>query len=93
LSEVSRAGLTEREAEAAERVGQRNWLYMLIFDMADGLTPHLDRPLDEALRECASREDSTASALVRRHSTRRIEHAGQRRLTLHPGALRGVSSE
>jgi 2,4-dienoyl-CoA reductase-like NADH-dependent reductase (Old Yellow Enzyme family) len=64
LSEVSRAGLTEREAEAAEKVGQRNWLYMLIFDMADGLTPHLDRPLDEALRECASREDATAAALV-----------------------------
>jgi hypothetical protein len=37
---------------------------MLIFDMADGLTPHLDRPLDEALRECASREDATAAALV-----------------------------
>jgi 2,4-dienoyl-CoA reductase-like NADH-dependent reductase (Old Yellow Enzyme family) len=64
LSEVSRAGLTEREAEAAEKVGQRNWLYMLIFDMADGRTPHVERPLDEALRECALREDATAAALV-----------------------------
>ena len=64
LSDDTRAGLTKEEAEAAEKVGQRNWLYMLIFDLADGEDPRVDRQLGEALRDCAAREEQTAEALI-----------------------------